>query len=142
MKIGFSKFTDLWPKHCALDGNFSIHSIYVCMIHQNNQLLFAAAGFEENCHDFMKNLVCCPNNRDCMLCICCKCSSKNILEDFLNSNFPDYDLNDTISCKQWVSMDKVDLTSHVSSQEDFISLLRKLKNSELIRMYQNLKAHI
>ena len=48
-----------------------------------------------------------------------------MLEDFLKSKFPDYDANDTISYKQWVFTDSVDLKSHVPRLENFISLLVK-----------------
>lgn len=46
-KTGLSKFADLWPKHCALVESSGIHSVCMCTIHQNAQLVIAAAGIEE-----------------------------------------------------------------------------------------------
>jgi hypothetical protein len=43
--LGFSKFTELWPKNCVLAGASSTHAIYVCTIHQNVILVISG----QNC---------------------------------------------------------------------------------------------
>ena len=37
--IGFSKFAELWPKHCILAGASGTHFVCVCTIHQNIKLM-------------------------------------------------------------------------------------------------------
>ena len=34
-KIGFSRFAELFPKHCVLAGASGTHAVCVCTIHQN-----------------------------------------------------------------------------------------------------------
>ena len=37
--IGFCKFAELWPKHCALAGASGTHAVCVCTIHQIVKLM-------------------------------------------------------------------------------------------------------
>jgi len=39
-KIGFSKFAELRPKECVLDGSSGTHSVCVCTLYQNMKLMF------------------------------------------------------------------------------------------------------
>lgn len=39
LKIGFSMFASLRPKHCVLAGGSGTHTICVCSIHQNIKLM-------------------------------------------------------------------------------------------------------
>ena len=39
LKIGFSKFAELRPKHCILAGASGTHAVCVCTIHQNAKLM-------------------------------------------------------------------------------------------------------
>ena len=45
--IGFSKFTELRPKHCILAGASGTHSVCVCTIHQNVKLMLLGARLHE-----------------------------------------------------------------------------------------------
>lgn len=67
IKIRFSKFAELLPKHCVLAGNSGTHSTCVYTIHQNAQLLITTAEIEETYQDLNQKLVCSPSNRECML---------------------------------------------------------------------------
>ena len=59
-KLDFQNLPIYGTNHCALVESSGTPSVCMFTIHQNIQLLIAAAGFEENYHDFIKKLVCCP----------------------------------------------------------------------------------
>ena len=42
--VSFSKFASLRPKQCILVGSSGTHSVCVCTIHQNMNLMFDGAG--------------------------------------------------------------------------------------------------
>lgn len=44
MKIGFSSFASLLPKHCVLAGASGTHTVCVCSIHQNVKFMMIS-GF-------------------------------------------------------------------------------------------------
>ena len=43
-KISFTKFSQLRPKECVLAGTSGTHSVCVCTVHQNVQLMMAGSG--------------------------------------------------------------------------------------------------
>ena len=66
LKIGFSKFCCLRPKWCVLAGSTGTHSVCVCTIHQNVQLLLNALNMKSDFSDKIINqMVCKSENRDC-----------------------------------------------------------------------------
>ena len=65
VKVGFSKFCTLRPKWCVLAGSSGTHSVCVCTIHQNVELLITALGIDET---FSNLISLCATTR--MLCAC------------------------------------------------------------------------
>ena len=43
-KISFTKFSQLHPKECVLAGTSGTHSVCVCTVHPNVQLMMAGSG--------------------------------------------------------------------------------------------------
>lgn len=39
LKVGFSTFASLRPKHCVLAGSSGTHTVCVCSMHQNMKLM-------------------------------------------------------------------------------------------------------
>lgn len=127
--IGFSKFCTLHPKWCVLAGASGTHSVCVCIIHQNVQLLLSATHFQESYHDLLAKMVCSIESRNCMLKVCPKCPGINSLKMYLQSKFEDSDLDDTILYIQWVSTDCTNLVHHMSTIAEYIDLLAEKLNS-------------
>ena len=61
IKIGFSKFHQLWPKWCVLLGASGTHCVSVCTYHQNMRLILDPLNLEYK--DLLKFLVCNPGNK-------------------------------------------------------------------------------
>lgn len=47
LSVSFSKFASLRPKQCVLVGSSGTHSVCVCTIHQNMNLMFEGAGLNK-----------------------------------------------------------------------------------------------
>ena len=47
LKIGFSKFAELRPKHCVLAGTSGTHSVCVCTIHPSVKLILRGVRLPE-----------------------------------------------------------------------------------------------
>lgn len=122
IQVGFSTFAALRPKQCILAGSCGTHSVCVCTIHQNVQLLLSEIKLTETYHDLIK-MVICSDNRKCMLRLCEQCPDITVLKTFLEQKFEEYDPDDIIEYSQWVSTDRMDLVRQVSKLSDFIDLL-------------------
>lgn len=73
IKIGFSKFAELRPKHCILVGKSGTHSVCVCTIHQTVKLMIENArlgtltnGEFATYKHFLARILCNPPSIDCM----------------------------------------------------------------------------
>ena len=120
-KIGISKFTSLRPKWCVSAGSSQTHSVCVCTIHQNVKLLLDAAHFEESYRDLIKILICGDERRDCLLLKCDQCPKQDYLTTLLLSKFEDE--HDTITFKEWVSVDRTQLITRQLPVHEFIDLI-------------------
>lgn len=65
-KVSFSYFCLLRPKWCVLAGSSGTHSVCVCTIHQNFELLLAAKS-KLSYKDVIEEVVCDTKSKDCML---------------------------------------------------------------------------
>ena len=100
---------------------------YVSVPSTNVVLLIHAAHLEESYKDLLSLAVCCVDNRDCMLQHCTRCPGFGTVLQLLQSKFED--LDEIISFKQWVSVDRTDLITQSLPVSEFIQLLiRKLED--------------
>ena len=77
-------------------------------------------SFPENHPDLLEKNICSVENRECMLLLCdnCPCGLTSYLSDTFSE---DYDMDDEISYKQWISVDsEAMLMTVVSTVQDFI----------------------
>lgn len=121
-KVGFSKFCSLRPKWCVLAGSSGTHSICVCMIHQNVELIIQGLGIKDTNSELMKRFVCDTENRDCMLKRCNNCPSIETVKEYLSQKCT-YSEDDMVVYSQWISVDRTEL---VSLQLSFGELADKL----------------
>jgi len=134
MKIGISKFCDLRPKYCITVGASGTHSVCVCSIHQNFKLMLADLDKNLDYHKMMQKVVCDEISKQCMIHRCDHCPGTQPLHDFLQSmTEEDYDPDDQITFKQWMTTDRTTLITQQKSIEDFVD--------NLVEMADNLTTH-
>ncbi len=124
-KIGFSKFCELRPAWCLPVMAAGMHNVCVCQLHQNVQLLTSVIPGKPHYSGLLEKNVCSVENREYMLLLCdnCPCSLTPYLLDTFSE---DYDMDDEISYKQWVSVDsKAMLMTVVSTVQDLIEKTSK-----------------
>ena len=128
-KIGFSKFADVRPKHCVLAGASGTHSVCVCTIHQNVNLMMVGgkiASLTANdsiplttCDHCLAQIICNPPQPKCYLNTCTSCPGITHLSERLRALMDD-NLVDSIVYKQWVSVDRCTLETFSKSADDFV----------------------
>jgi hypothetical protein len=127
IKIGFSKFSQLRPKWCILAGAAGTHSVCVCTIHQNVDLMLEAIKINrKEVTTLISMMVCDRQNEDCMLRDCKKCPSPNshlrkYLEDYM-TNFE----SDQVAFSLWMSTDRTVLMPTWLKISEFIDFLIEL----------------
>ena len=121
-KIGFTKFCELRPKWCVNVTSSGMHSVCVCAYHQNVKLISAATPLKIYYKELMALCVCEINSRNCMFRLCENCPSKSEIKEKLFNFFleNDYEENDTVSYKQWLSTDRAALTTIQTTVTEFI----------------------
>ena len=84
-----------------------MHTVCVCEQHQNAKLLVAALPEQLDYKNLLSELVCNLNEKNCMLHSCSQCPGRpqlqKALEKILDDN--DFDVDDSIKCKQWIHTD-------------------------------------
>ena len=104
-KIGFSKFCQLCPEWClTVDSSSGARTVYVCEIHQNANLLYAARPGKTDYKEFLSKFTCNTSNWDCMLHSCDSCPNLNEVEKYLLnlSEENNFNTEDTVNFKQWM----------------------------------------
>ncbi|XP_071839778.1 uncharacterized protein [Apostichopus japonicus] len=137
VKIGFSKFCSLRPKWCVLVGSSGTHSVCVCTIHQNVELMVSALKSDTDTHKLVEMMVCDRDNKECMIHRCKDCPNvdeiRQYLQSHLQENEEDCEDGDAgpedefIEFKQWTTTDRAELLTIKMSVGEFIeSLIGKL----------------
>lgn len=126
-KVQFSKFAELRPKHCILAGGSGTHSVCVCCIHQNVILMIDGARIPRlskgtlnitNYRDCLSRIICNPPTTNCYLKECDNCpGSEHFLEEL--KDIFDQNMVDSISYKQWITVDRSCLETLQSNTDDF-----------------------
>ena len=120
-KVGFSKFAELWPKHCVLAGASGTHSVCVCTIHQNVKLMLLAVKLSQvpTYHDCMAKILCGSPLPSCYLGSCALCPGISAFKDYLTTCM-DENLVDNVTYKQWVSVDRSTLETFSMPADEFV----------------------
>ena len=113
--IGFSKFTDLCPKHCVLAGARGTHSVCVCTIHQNVKSMLLGAKLDElpttddtplnSYRHCLARLICNPPLPECYLGTCSVCPGIEEFKEHLITVL-DQNMIDSVTYKQWTAVDR------------------------------------
>ena len=72
-KIGFSKFSELRPRECVTVNSHGIHSVCVCIYHQNVKLMMHSIHLNMPYQDLLLKLVCNLQLEECMFHRCSNC---------------------------------------------------------------------
>ncbi|XP_048845329.1 uncharacterized protein LOC125716737 isoform X3 [Brienomyrus brachyistius] len=133
--VGISKFCELRPLWCRTVNASGMHSACVCQIHQNVKLMTAALPGSDTYKDILEKMVCCTENRDCMLHLCDDCPGSDALDLYLTNLFKDseYDLDDEISFQQWGQTDRTEIVTMTMSVQEFID--------KICDAFDNLREH-
>lgn len=143
-KISFSKFAECRPKQCVLAGSAGTHSVCVCTVHQNMDLMFRHARIgkvtgstfntPQDCIAFIQ---CNPPTIECNQGECEICGVKsdgtdrmNELRKLLEDAYEDQSI-DEISYTTWTTTDR---STMVNNSEDVDTFLSKF--CKLLRSYQ------
>jgi len=132
LKCSFSKFASLRPKHCVLAGSSGTHSVCVCPIHENVNLLIEGANLKsitadsqqqiKTYHDCLARMVCDIQSTNCILGLCDKCPGVTNIIEQLKNNFEEK-LIDNITYKQWVTTERTSLQTLISTVDEFLQSL-------------------
>lgn len=138
IKIGFSKFAELRPKHCVLAGQSGTHSVCVCTTHQNVKLMIENAklntvtsGNLQNYKQCIAKMLCNPSSIDCNMGQCEYCPGETELHNILENSFEE-NLIEQVKFRQWVSVDRCNLETLEKTSEEFIDLFCS-KMTSLVR---------
>ena len=128
IKVGFSKFAELRPKHCVLTGSNGT-PVCVCTIHLNVKLMLTELGLAEfpTYHNCLSRVMCTPPLPKCNLDECDSCHGIVPFKDELLTVLDESDIEHVIY-KQWVSTDRSTLETHCASAYEFVdSFCEKLE---------------
>lgn len=151
IQIGFSKFADLRPKNCIIAGASGTHSVCVCTIHQNTKLMIAGSNMHKitlpgtehplkTFKDCTSKILCNVPNKTCFLNQCDNCPS---IDSFKNDLFTAFEeeMVDTITYKQWITVDRCTFETITKPTEDFVNdlgnQLVQLKTHDFIAKQQS-----
>lgn len=128
-KIGFSKFAELRPKNCILAGGNGTHSVCVCTTHQNVKLMIVGGKLKDvkideatDLGDYkqcMSQIMCQEKTTDCYLNKCETCPGVSKLKEVLLNHFEE-GMIETITYKQWVSVDRCTFETFCKTVEEFV----------------------
>jgi hypothetical protein len=124
--IGLSKFCELRPKWCVIAGASGTHSVCICTIHQNLELLFRAIKIEKKeMNPFIESMMCAEVSRDCYLRDCPRCPKSNVLLlEYFSTYFKDCEYDETpVHAVQWTATDRCEVNDLLMSVTDFITLI-------------------
>ena len=116
-------------------GSPGTHSVCVCTIHQNVNLMLNAVYLDKSYHELLDMLVSDRNSKECMIHRCPDCPDPSKLFEYLTEQIIGYDEEDDaegdiiddnseqISFQQWVSTDRSELITQTLSQKELIQTL-------------------
>ena len=126
MKVGFSKFAELRPRHRILAGASGTHSVCVCTIHQNVKLMIRGVKLSDlsastltSYHHCLVQIMCNPPSPSCYLGSYEACPGIDKLRGDLVTLLDDK-MIDNVMFKQWVSVDRCSLETYSTSADEIV----------------------
>lgn len=149
MKIGFSKFAQLRPKHCVLAGSSRTHTVCTCLHHENIKLMILGANIKKITNSERLSL---SNYKDCINATMCKepkvecherrcntCPDMTKMKEYLINIF-DKNCVSEVKFDLWQQTNRCTLETLVydvdSFVTDFCERLEKLKVHDFISRQQ------
>lgn len=130
--IGFSKFAELRPKHCVIAGGSGTHCVCVCTYHQNVKLMINDGKLKDvtvndgtKLTDYkicLSKIMCQIPTSQCYLGNCKNCPLIESLKQLLLDHM-EQEMIDSITYKQWVSVDRCNFETLTKSTEEFVENL-------------------
>lgn len=127
-KIGKTTFYELKPKQCICLNNRGIHSVCVCKYHANFKFMFESMQTilkaRIDGHTWKNDLlfsVCNEESEDCFTKVCKQCPDISALETLFASLVIEHDDETEISYKQWLNVDRGDISIVTKPISDFIT---------------------
>ena len=120
VKIRFTKFANLRPPYCVLDGSRGTHNVCVYAHHENVKLMLASVDLNKitgntplvlnNYHDCIDAIVCANGRDTCYLGECLDCPNmsklrKHLLECLKNNGILE------INCQSWFQTHRCTIAS-------------------------------
>ena len=112
-----------------LVGSSGTHSVCVCTIHQNVNLMLSSVKLDKDHHELTDMLVCSRESKECMVHRCQECPNSSNLENYLSKELKPQNedaatANEShIHFQQWVNVDRSELVSKILPISEFIALL-------------------
>ena len=133
IKLSFARFCSLRPKWCKVVGSPGGHNVCVCQKHQNS--ILACLALDLDYKSLMKLIVCNTDNRICMVHRCESCPGKEVLLEYLKSNFDYLESDDKILFQQWRSTDRSDLENVEMETDEYFEFLTTMIDNLTIHSY-------
>lgn len=142
VKIGYSTFLKLKPKHIILPGASGTHAVCVCTKHENVKMMLDAIGIKKltlNCEtpisdykDCLRLLTCENPSRKCHFNQCEECPDVKVFGDKINDLLEKTGATD-VEYGHWTSTDRATLLKVTKKTQDFVE--------ELCERFTELKTH-
>lgn len=106
--VGRSTFFQLRPKEVVSADKPGMHSVCVCVYHQNVELLnsvlpLSRIDVDNSKYWYLNKIVCDMQSHACMTNVCLRCPNVSVISDILSELLIKKDL---VSYKQWVKLNK------------------------------------
>lgn len=120
VKIGFTLFTQLRPKHCILLDSKGTHSVCVCTIHENVKLMNNCLGILSQI-DISEKILCNVPTRgpECYFRTCEECISKEGAQEEL-ATLLEETCKEDIVFQQWLTTDRCNLETVIKPVDEFV----------------------
>ncbi|XP_017470011.1 PREDICTED: uncharacterized protein LOC108378244 [Rhagoletis zephyria] len=160
IKIGFTKFTQLRPKHCVLAGSSGTHTVCVCIYHENVKLMLKEINLNYLTNDSPEDLnsyrdclklTMCPNvSTSCHLGECSNCPGTTFIKENLVKSF-DREFVEEVKFESWLQSERCTLKTVILSVDDFVEeictgLVNLRTHDFLVKeqrsFFENLKIHL
>lgn len=129
IKVGFSKFAELRPPYCVLAGASGTHSVCVCTIHQNVKLLIESIKLcdletsdglsVQSYQHCIAQAICNPPMPLGYFGECKQCPGHSSVQTLIQQLLDD-NMIDSVTFKQWVSVDRSTLETFTKTADAFV----------------------
>lgn len=122
--LSFASFAKLRPKNCVFPGTSGTHSVCVCAIHGNVDLMFETLNIDRKTNNELsspetaiKKVICENPTSECYLKRCSNCPGLDVVKEILQCGFAE---NEELTYKQWTTTARCDFSTITHSFTDFL----------------------